>query len=102
MTVACEQVSEDFALGVTAKLIDKSTEPVQWSLPTLAQVTPQLVESYFAPVPVGDVELELPTAYSVHETPTHRTGFLQWNMEKYTPVKDKAPANNASASAAAK
>ncbi len=46
----------DFAEGVRAALIDKDNRPV-WSPPSLDRVTPELVQSYFAPL--GEHELSL-------------------------------------------
>ncbi len=46
----------DFAEGVRAALIDKDNRP-NWSPPSLDQVTPELVQAYFAPL--GDNELAL-------------------------------------------
>lgn len=51
----------DFQEGIRAVLVDKDNKP-QWSPATLAEVTPELVESYF--VPLGPHELSLPRTSS--------------------------------------
>jgi enoyl-CoA hydratase len=48
--------SPDFQEGVRAALVDKDGRP-RWSPASLAAVTPQMVEAYFAPL---DEELQLP------------------------------------------
>jgi hypothetical protein len=101
------QAGHDFVAGVKSKLIDKSSAPVEWSPAKLTDVTSTIVNSYFAPVPAGDIELELPTTYDVQETPAHRTTYMRWNMQPYTPLNskrgvatDEAPAKNTSANSA--
>ncbi len=49
----------DFAEGVRAALIDKDNRP-KWSPSSLDRVTPELVQSYFAPL--GEDDLALPVA----------------------------------------
>jgi enoyl-CoA hydratase len=48
----------DFYEGVRAALVDKDGSP-KWRPATLAEVTPAIVEDYFAPM--GAAELTLPT-----------------------------------------
>ena len=48
----------DFAEGVRAGLIDKDNRP-KWSPSSLGSVTPELVQTYFAPL--GDNDLALPS-----------------------------------------
>jgi len=47
---------EDFYEGIRAVIIDKDNRP-RWRPSTLAEVTDEMVERYFAPVPA---ELALP------------------------------------------
>lgn len=44
----------DFREGVRALLVDRDMNP-QWAPPTLAEVTDALIDSYFAPLPGGDL-----------------------------------------------
>lgn len=46
--------SADFVEGIRAQVIDKDRAP-RWSPATLAEVTPAMIERYFAPVPAGDL-----------------------------------------------
>ena len=46
----------DFAEGVRAALIDKDNRP-KWSPPSLEGVTPELVQSYFAPLGANELKL---------------------------------------------
>lgn len=49
-------LASDFSEGIRAQLIDKDRKP-RWQPPSLAGVTPAMVEGCFAPVPEGDLEL---------------------------------------------
>ena len=49
----------DFAEGVRALLIDKTGDP-QWSPPTAAEVTPEMVDAYFQPLPPAEAWTPLP------------------------------------------
>jgi enoyl-CoA hydratase len=46
----------DFREGIRALLIDKDQSP-RWSPATLAEVTPTVVESFFAPLPGRELDL---------------------------------------------
>lgn len=49
----------DFAEGVRALLIDKTGDPV-WSPPTAAEVTPEMIDAYFQPLPPAEAWTPLP------------------------------------------
>ncbi|MDQ2877883.1 MAG: enoyl-CoA hydratase/isomerase family protein [Pseudomonadota bacterium] len=49
----------DFAEGVRALLIDKTGDP-RWNPPTPAEVTPAMVDAYFAPLPADQAWTPLP------------------------------------------
>ncbi|MEO5866273.1 MAG: enoyl-CoA hydratase/isomerase family protein [Sphingomonas sp.] len=51
--------SHDFAEGVRALLIDKTGDP-RWNPPTPAEVTPAMVDAYFAPLPADQAWTPLP------------------------------------------
>jgi enoyl-CoA hydratase len=46
--------NHDFFEGIRALLVDKDNAP-KWKPATLAEVTPAMVDSYFAPVPAGEL-----------------------------------------------
>jgi enoyl-CoA hydratase len=46
--------NHDFFEGIRALLVDKDNAP-KWQPATLAEVTPAMVDSYFAPAPAGDL-----------------------------------------------
>ncbi len=55
--LACRFLDDrDFAEGVRALLIDKDKN-ARWSPGSLAEVTNEMVEAYFAPLPEGDLDL---------------------------------------------
>ncbi|XP_023741917.1 3-hydroxyisobutyryl-CoA hydrolase-like protein 2, mitochondrial [Lactuca sativa] len=56
-----KQVSGDFSEGIRARLVDKDFAP-KWDIPNLEAVTKDMVDSYFAPLPTSEPELNLPTA----------------------------------------
>ena len=51
----CVRLFEDgeFPEGVRALIVDKDRKP-KWSPPRLADVTPELVAAYLAPLPAGE------------------------------------------------
>ncbi|MDO7883329.1 enoyl-CoA hydratase/isomerase family protein [Salinibacterium soli] len=51
----------DFAEGIRAQLVDKDRAP-QWDPPTIGAVDRAQVESFFEPLPEGDLELPPPPA----------------------------------------
>jgi 3-hydroxyisobutyryl-CoA hydrolase len=53
----------DFYEGIRAVLIDKDHQP-QWFPPTLAEVTTEMVHSYFAPLPDPNNEWQIPATGS--------------------------------------
>ncbi|GBG72291.1 hypothetical protein CBR_g11219 [Chara braunii] len=59
LTVRCVKEGGDFYEGVRAVLVDKDNSP-KWKPPTLAEVTEEMVDRYFAPFPSPSDELELP------------------------------------------
>ncbi|CAI0438542.1 unnamed protein product [Linum tenue] len=56
-----KRVSNDFFEGVRARLVDKDFAP-KWDPPTLADVSTDMVDSYFSRLDEFEPELELPTA----------------------------------------
>jgi enoyl-CoA hydratase/carnithine racemase len=56
MSQACMRIGSDFHDGIRAALVDKDRNP-QWQPATLAEVTEQIVESYFLPI---EYEWEIP------------------------------------------
>ncbi len=44
----------DFFEGIRALLVDKDNAP-KWQPATLADVTPAMVDAYFAPLPAGEL-----------------------------------------------
>lgn len=64
MTVRCllAECSNDFYEGCRAILIDKDRKP-KWDPPTLAAVTPAMVDHYFSPFQKPIEELHLPGAH---------------------------------------
>ncbi len=56
MAQAC-MAGHDFAEGIRALLIDKDNQP-RWQPARLEDVTPDLVERHFAPVPAGELSFD--------------------------------------------
>lgn len=56
-----KQVSNDFSEGVRARLVDKDFAP-KWDPPTLRDVSKDMVDCHFAPLPEVEPELNLNTA----------------------------------------
>ncbi|CAI0376749.1 unnamed protein product [Linum tenue] len=56
-----KKVSNDFFEGVRASLVDKDFAP-KWDPPTLADVSADMVDSYFSRLDEFEPDLELPTA----------------------------------------
>ncbi|KAL4564863.1 hypothetical protein LXL04_028937 [Taraxacum kok-saghyz] len=54
-------LSPDFSEGIRARLVDKDFAP-KWDIPNLEGVTKDMVDRYFAPLPVSEPELNLPTS----------------------------------------
>ncbi|KAM6582709.1 hypothetical protein CsatB_009711 [Cannabis sativa] len=56
-----KEVSNDFCEGVRARLVDKDFAP-KWEHPSLKDVSEDMVDRHFSPLPEVESELELPTA----------------------------------------
>ncbi|KAM5564677.1 hypothetical protein ABKV19_018977 [Rosa sericea] len=56
-----KRVSSDFCEGVWARLVEKDFAP-KWDPPSLKEVSKDMVDCYFSPLPEVEPELELPTA----------------------------------------
>ncbi|KAM6599050.1 hypothetical protein CsatA_018659 [Cannabis sativa] len=56
-----KEVSNDFCEGVRARLVDKDFAP-KWGHPSLKDVSEDMVDRHFSPLPEVESELELPTA----------------------------------------
>jgi enoyl-CoA hydratase len=54
---------EEMAEGIRAQVIDKDRQP-RWSPTTLAQVRPETIDAYFAPLPRGELGLSLSTPHA--------------------------------------
>ncbi|KAM2925252.1 hypothetical protein FF1_042787 [Malus domestica] len=55
------RVSSDFSEGVRARLVDKDFAP-KWNPPSFKDVSKDMVDCYFSPLPEVEPELKLPTA----------------------------------------
>ncbi|KAF2313102.1 hypothetical protein GH714_009328 [Hevea brasiliensis] len=53
------QISNDFCEGIRSRLVDKCFTP-KWDPPCLEQVSQDMVNAYFAPLPINEPDLELP------------------------------------------
>jgi enoyl-CoA hydratase len=53
----------EMAEGIRAQVIDKDRQP-RWSPTTLAQVRPETIDAYFAPLPRGELGLSLSTPHA--------------------------------------
>lgn len=56
-----KDTSSDFYIGVSNKLIEKSSKPPRWNLTSLDEVDDALVQGYVAPLPRAAEELQLQT-----------------------------------------
>ncbi|GMN35279.1 hypothetical protein TIFTF001_005197 [Ficus carica] len=61
VTSISKEISNDFCEGVRTRLVDKDFAP-KWEPPSLAEVSKDMVDCYFSPLPEVESELELPTA----------------------------------------
>ncbi|KAL5558228.1 hypothetical protein UlMin_034439 [Ulmus minor] len=60
-TVISKRVSDDFSEGVRARLVDKDFAP-KWDPPSLEDISKDMVDCHFSPLPEVEAELDLPTA----------------------------------------